>query len=773
MYGVGTNGFYQVGSNIWAGLMTPPKGLTNTLGAAASRRHALAIKPDGTVATWGDVVGAVPSTVSNVIQVAGNWNDSVVLRADGKVLAWGYDTGDVPHELTNAVQVVADLNYAMALRRDGSTRSWGWLVPTNWPAVVTNVVEIAARGANAVMLRPDGTVLAYGTTPPADLTNAVAVAAGLTYSMALRSDGTVTAWGEGSTGQADVPASATNITFIAAGFDASAAINAEGKVITWGSPYFASIVAHLNDASSISLSQTFAVGLRGAGAPTFTTPFADRVVSAGLPAYFRAHATGSRPMSYQWRMHGTNLPGATNAILVLTEPRLVDSGLYSVVASNELGTATSPEMHLQVAPLQIASGPAWTSILLGTSGALSVAAQGRGPFTYQWMLSGTPLPSETNATLTFTNVQKGQTGIYSVTVSNGFGTVTTTPVLMSVSLVAEYGGAVMFPPGFGLPPRTNTSLSLHDVVAISASGGFTSPGHTLALTSQGQVLAWGTEPSATNVPPAATNIIAIAAGEGRSLALNEEGRIFAWYWSTEPDEFAPTLSNVVAIAAGEHCVALMSDGVAVVWGGLWPPTQPEPPLWFSNVVAISAYALIYGDGRVTGWDPFFSPKSVSNATMIASCETRGLVMLEDGGVFHLGSGFALAPPLTNVAAIDCSRTHYLALRTDGTVISWGDPLPTPWTNVIAIAAGESYSAFLLGDGPPRMHAELVQPDLDANGFRVQVAAESGRVYRLEYKDTTADTVWKGLPLVAGRAGMITLRDAAPTSTQRYYRVRRW
>lgn len=757
--------------------MTVPSGLSQGLAVAAGRSHALLIETNGTVRGWGTIDGDNrPTGVSNAVQVAANDEDSLVLLEDGRVAVMGNYAEDVPADVTNVVQISADSAYGAALRRDGTAHVWGFM-PSNWPAMSSNIVEISTHGSHALMLRADGTVLAYGSTPPSNLTNAVSVAAGPTHGLALRANGTVIAWGSGSFGETSVPADATNIVFIAAGTNASAAIDAKGKLFSWGRATLTNLLNTVSNASSISLGDGYAVGLRGFGAPTFTTPFADRFVTAGPSLFFRAHATGSLPMSYQWRMHGTNLPGATNANLVLPASRLQDSGLYSVLASNELGTATSPEMTLQVAPLHIVSAPSSRTLMPGSSVTLSVVAQGTGPLAYQWLFNGTNLPGETNATLAFTNVQKGQTGMYSVTVSNEFGAVTTAPILLSVSVVAEYFGG-LFIPDPRLLPRTNTTVPLHDVVAISASGGFTSPGHTLALTSQGKVLAWGSEPTATNIPPSASNIIAIAAGEGHSLALDDQGRVFAWgnpQWGAPlgQDEVTQSLSNVVAIAAGENRVALMSNGVAVVWGVSRPGDPKQPPFWYSNVVAISAYAVIHEDGRVAAWYSFFSPTAVSNATMVASCETRGFAVLADGSIAHWGTAFQPGPALTNPAAIDCSRTHYLALQSDGTVLSWGDPMPTPWTNVIAIAAGEAYSAFLLGDGPPRMRADMVNPALDANGFSVQVPAESGRVYRLEYKDTAADTAWKPLPLVAGRAGTITLRDPAPAGAERYYRVRRW
>src|SRR5207247_10465393 len=57
---------------------------------------------------------------------------------------------------------------------------------------------------------------------------------------------------------------------------------------------------------------------------------------------------GTTPLSYQWQLNGTNLPGATAASLMLTNVQLSQAGNYSVTASNALGSATSSNAVLTV-----------------------------------------------------------------------------------------------------------------------------------------------------------------------------------------------------------------------------------------------------------------------------------------------------------------------------------------------------------------------------------------------------------------------------------------
>jgi hypothetical protein len=59
------------------------------------------------------------------------------------------------------------------------------------------------------------------------------------------------------------------------------------------------------------------------------------------------------------------------------------------------------------------------------------------------------------------------------------------------------------------------------------------------------------------------------------------------------------------------------------------------------------------------------------------------------------------------------------------------------------------------------------------GTRIQVTtiAISGYDYRLQYKDSLAETQWhdvSGSPTIA--QGIVTLEDAAPAAIMRFYRV---
>ncbi len=73
------------------------------------------------------------------------------------------------------------------------------------------------------------------------------------------------------------------------------------------------------------------------------------VVREGQPASFNVTATGSFP-NYRWRLNGTNIADATNAVFELAQVRMADAGLYSVLVSNEAGAVASLDALLTVIP---------------------------------------------------------------------------------------------------------------------------------------------------------------------------------------------------------------------------------------------------------------------------------------------------------------------------------------------------------------------------------------------------------------------------------------
>ncbi len=88
-------------------------------------------------------------------------------------------------------------------------------------------------------------------------------------------------------------------------------------------------------------------------APLITSQPVDLNLTPGLTATFSVAATGPGPLRYQWRINGTNIPGATNASLVLGPVTAANQGVYSVLVSNGSGASLSAGAVLTVYALAV------------------------------------------------------------------------------------------------------------------------------------------------------------------------------------------------------------------------------------------------------------------------------------------------------------------------------------------------------------------------------------------------------------------------------------
>jgi pectate lyase len=206
----------------------------------------------------------------------------------------------------------------------------------------------------------------------------------------------------------------------------------------------------------------------GATPPAIAVDPQDQEVFTGQSASFNVVATGTAPLTYQWYLTGnptdTLVPGATDSTLTLNNVQTIDAGGYYAIVSNSYGSATSAVANLTVdipTGPSIVTQPQDVTVLPGDTATLSVVAGGSMPLIYQWYFNtNTLLPDATDSTLTISNAQLANAGVYSVVVSNMVGsvlssnavlTINTNPVApeftaQPVSLVVLMGGTASFTP---------------------------------------------------------------------------------------------------------------------------------------------------------------------------------------------------------------------------------------------------------------------------------------------------------------------------------------
>ena len=202
--------------------------------------------------------------------------------------------------------------------------------------------------------------------------------------------------------------------------------------------------------------------------PAIITHPASQTVDQGASATFSVVATGTAPLSYQWRFNGAAISGATGSSYTRANVQTTDAGSYSVFISNSAGSATSANAVLAVsvpaAPPAIASGPQSQTIIAGQNATFTVVASGTAPLSYQWRFNGANISGATANSYTRPNVQTGDAGAYSVVVSNDYGTVTssaaTLTVHFSLTATAATGGTVSRSPDqSSYAPGTSVTLT--------------------------------------------------------------------------------------------------------------------------------------------------------------------------------------------------------------------------------------------------------------------------------------------------------------------------
>jgi alpha-tubulin suppressor-like RCC1 family protein len=705
------------------GLTNVPPQLTNAVAIAAGVNHCLAVKADGTVVAWGNNGYGqtdVPPDLSNVTAVAGGFAHSLALSSNGTVVAWGQNTKgqtDVPAGLSNVVAIAAGDSHSLALKSDGLVAAWGnnYYGQGTVPAGVSNVVAIASRGNQNLVLMPDGIARGWGNAPgggtsvPSTLSNVVAIAPSSAVSLALKDDGRIVMW----MGSSTVPARLSNAVAIAAGETRGMALQANGIVVSWNLAVGAedTIPATVTNAEAIACGSLHSLVMLGDGRPVLKSGPVNHVGYRGESVRFCVMAAGAVPLNYQWQFQGTNLPAATNALLILTGVRQEEAGRYSVTVSNAVGWVRSSEATLAVVdrPPLITSQPVSRTTFPGGPATFQVSCEGALPMFFQWRREGEPIVEATNSQLLLRGVSSDQTGIYSVAVSNASGTVLSSNCQLSLVPVAAWGQDV-----YG---QIDVPASLTNVV--SAAGGLR---FTAALRADGTVVTWdntGVAPDPWNVP----DVVQMAAGSEHVLALRSDGTVAAWGSNLSGQTNVPTgLKNVVSIAAGYlHNLAVKADGGVVAWG--WNQYgQTDMPASLVSVIAVAGgycHSLaLKSDGTVAGWGQssfgqLTPPEDLTNALAISAGGEFSMALRRDGTVAVWGDGSYgqtnLPAGLTNVVAIAAGFRHCLALKQDRTVVAWGATgssydfgqatVPDGLTNAISISVGGFHSLAVCHDRP--------------------------------------------------------------------------
>ncbi len=232
-----------------------------------------------------------------------------------------------------------------------------------------------------------------------------------------------------------------------------------------------------------------------------------------------------------------------------------------------------------------------------------------------------------------------------------------------------------------------------------------------------------------------TSVKAIMAGEHENYALKTNGTVWAWGGNfagqlgdgTYTNSLTPVqVSGLTSVASlggrGYHNLAVKEDGSVWAWGwnnhgqlGHATPSSPCPSLTGNcsnvplQVTGISSPLAVTGGG-------FFSLALMPDHTLLAwGANEHG--QLGDETYTERPAPVPVNAVLSNVAQVSAGWKHAVALTSTGYVWTWGDntegeigngttsttgvyvPFQVPGlSNVIAVSAGDRYTAALKQDG---------------------------------------------------------------------------
>jgi alpha-tubulin suppressor-like RCC1 family protein len=242
------------------------------------------------------------------------------------------------------------------------------------------------------------------------------------------------------------------------------------------------------------------------------------------------------------------------------------------------------------------------------------------------------------------------------------------------------------------------------------------------MANSGKVIAWGYNNLGQSSVPSyisSGGIVAVAGGREHSIALSSSGEVIAWGGSQFIDVPDAAKNDVVAIASGwYHSLALKSDGSVVSWG--YKADVPQGLPSFKQICAGELFSIgITQSGEVVAWGEHAPtiPESAKSDVVMVDCSKHNVIVVKSTGEVIPFGGFSFETmPETasgDVAKVAAGFGHYFVVKKDGSVVSWKydhmyhEELPGVLNQggVQDIFAGEDFMVIFEDNGMISVHGQ--------------------------------------------------------------------
>lgn len=355
-------------------------------------------------------------------------------------------------------------------------------------------------------------------------------------------------------------------------------------------------------------------------------------------------------------------------------------------------------------------------------------------------------------------VPAGLTGVASVSLGTGFAL-----ALKRDGTVVAWGSDTA---GTAVPAGLSGVASVVAASGTAAPAGYPVAGMGFAVKTDGTAVQWGGAgfcDASSNFPADLTNVVSITTDSVMGAAIKSDGTVVQWGDTCSAWMYGVPADGVVAVAFDGSYGYAVTAGGEVLRSGMWTEDSNQPS-GLAGAVAIdagSAHEIArMGSGNVVAWgdDAWGQTDIGTDFTGVTQVAAGGTVVFgrkSDGTVVYLnddtwyGTNPYLPPAgLTGVTVVDCGGdfggSYALALKSNGTVVAWGDAyngqtaVPVGLTGVTAVSAGGDFALALKSNHTIVGWGSF--PAIPA-GLTTATAIAAGRDFALALKSDHTVVAW--------------------------------